>query len=95
MTPEKHALIRRNLTDAFPGRVIEERKDGDRGTWRFKVLIEPRSLLVAFSEEFIDDSTPDQIQAAFENWRILDLVRDNPDKRILVMTTGTRLEKRE
>ena len=63
-------------------------------TWRFRVLLNG-SLLVAFSQEFIDDLNAEEIKTTIEKWRIVDLMRDHPDKIVLVTTTGPTLEDRE
>ena len=95
MTPEKHAVIRGYLTQAFAGHAIEEVEDHSHLTWNFKVLLERKSPLVAFSHEFVDDSEPEEIGALLKRWRVAEFMRTNPGMRVVVTTTGPTLRRRD
>jgi hypothetical protein len=95
MTPEKHAVIHGYLTQAFAGHAIEEVKDHGHLTWKFKVLLERKSPLVAFSHEFVDDSEPEDIRALLKRWRVAEFMRANPGMCVVVTTRGPTLRRRD
>ena len=95
MTPEKHAVIHGYLTQAFAGHAIEEVEDDSHLTWKFRVLLERKSPLVAFSHEFVDGSEPEEIAALLKKWRVAEFMRANPAMRVVVTTTGPTLRRRD
>jgi len=95
MMAVKHAVIREYLMKWFPRYVIEEADDRGRELWQFKALLERESLIVAFSYEFIDDSTPEDVQTALEDRQIARTMRENPTMRVVVKYRSTELEPRE
>jgi hypothetical protein len=95
MTPEKHAVIRGYLTQSFAGHAIEEVENHGHLTWNFKVLLERKSPLVAFSHEFVDDSEPEEIGALLKKWRVAEFMRASPAMRVLVTTRGPTLQRRD
>jgi len=94
MAPEKHAVILGYLTQAFAGHAIEEVEDHGQLTWNFKVLLERKSPLVAFSHDFVDASEPEEIGASLKRWRVAEFMRASPTMRVLVTTRGPTLQRR-
>ena len=95
MTPEKHAVIHGYLTQAFAGHAIEEVEDHSHLTWKFKVLLERKSPLIAFSHEFVDDSDPEEIGSLLKKWRVAEFMRANPSMCVVVTTRGPTLRRRD
>jgi hypothetical protein len=74
--------------------IDEEVEDHSHLTWKFKVLLERASPLVAFSHEFVDDSESEEIGALLKKWRVAEFMRANPGMRVVVTTTGPTMRRR-
>lgn len=90
MIPEraKVDVITRYLERQFPGSVVEDQYDFDRGAQTFKVSRDHGHYLAKLDEEFLDDQSVDTLGQWLEDTSLDVKLRAAPSEIVWVMLGG-------
>jgi hypothetical protein len=83
------------LNKEFPGCEIRDSYDFSRGAQSFVIRDERARYLLTVSEEFLSDNPTPDIMKHLEIFRLAETLEEAGEDRVLVTTTGFKVEQDE
>jgi hypothetical protein len=95
MEPEKIQAIKDYLQKKFPDMIHADMNDSERDGHKFKITAPKYVLLTSITRELINDFSPKDIIAKFNNINLTTLMVDNPKSTIVVKSLDFEIEPRD